>query len=437
MHRAIYQDMRDALDEIPVIETHVHYTSTGEPQTDCMPIILGYLKSDLRVCAGPDAGDLIRRLVDSRIPFKERYTLFEKYYRCCAHTAYARAMVRSLELCWGLKDAGYASLCQLNERLTERTNEYMQKCLRRANVRAQVADIFEPRFFNILSGRDTDYTPLSRFAFPLPAFHRIYDNASLESVGRYIGAYPESLDELADGIEGLLRKAKVWGAVCIKDQSAYFRTLDYGHPTYDQAEQAFNALVSHPMEPLGFQNGKVLDDWLMQRCLTAAGRLSLPVQIHTGLQDRIAMHDDRNGGDIRAVNAALMIPTMERHRRVRFDLFHANWPYMDEILYIAKNFPNAVIDLCWTHAIDPHYSIELMKRAVQCLPLNKVLGFGGDAFFFENGIGYLALARDNIARAMTELVEDGWLTQDDALSIAHRWLYDNPAEYYGIQEADE
>jgi len=43
--------------------------------------------------------------------------------------------------------------------------------------------------------------------------------------------------------------------------------------------------------------------------------------------------------DIAKTNAVHLTPVLELHRDVRFDLFHGNWPYMGEYLYLARTTP--------------------------------------------------------------------------------------------------
>ena len=65
---------------------------------------------------------------------------------------------------------------------------------------------------------------------------------------------------------------------------------------------------------------KPLDDYLFHAFMRMARDLDLPVQIHTGHMAGI-----RN--DIVKTNAVGLTKAIELHRDVRFDLFHANWPY--------------------------------------------------------------------------------------------------------------
>ena len=373
---------------------------------------------------------IIEYLADPNVPFRKRYEVFEKLYDRCRFTSYARSMVRGLEYVWGIQEISYQSLSLLNERMQERDNNLLWKTLARQNVKAQIADIFVNRFFPIIHKEDSDYTELSYFAFPLPVFHRLYSFSDLSVVQEITGTMFGELDEYVMAVDRLIEEGAAWGAVCIKDQSAYFRTLRYASPAKADAERVFNQLVSNPLASVGTEEGKVLDDWLFHHFMRMAAKRDIPVQIHTGLQDRICLLEDRVGSDITQVNATQLMPVLERHRDVRFDLFHASWPYMGEILSLAKNFPNVYIDMCWAHSIDPDYSVELLKRAVKCLPKTKILGFGSDAFYMENGVGYLELAKDNIAKALSDLVEENWLDMQSAKMLAFDWLYQNPKEMF-------
>jgi len=113
-----------------------------------------------------------------------------------------------------------------------------------------------------------------------------------------------------------------------------------------------------------------------------AEELDLPVQIHTGHMAGI-----RN--EISKTNAVHFTSVLQLHQNVKFDLFHGNWPYMGEILFLAKNYPNVHIDLCWVNIIDPYYleenSIEkkeLKKNLSQIIEVTKLFA---EQFDYEVG----------------------------------------------------
>jgi len=157
-----------------------------------------------------------------------------------------------------------------------------------------------------------------------------------------------------------------------------------------------------------------------------ARELNLPVQIHTGHLAGI-----RNR--VQKANAAHLASVLELHRQVRFDLFHGNWPYMGDLLFLGKNYPNVILDLCWLPIIDPLYAQELLKRAVVTVPHVKIHGFGGDyACVPQLVTAHLIIAREVIAAALADLVESGWLEEAQAIRLAADWLFNNPNSFYDL-----
>ena len=141
--------------------------------------------------------------------------------------------------------------------------------------------------------------------------------------------------------------------------------------------------------------------------------LDLPVQIHTGHMAGI-----RN--DIVKTNAIGLTRLIELHRDVRFDLFHANWPYSGELLYLGKNYPNVALDFCWANIIDPMYCQDLFKQASACVPHGKIHGYGSDYRRLRrtSAWAHAQIARDNIAIALSDLVEMEYLGLDEAKEVA-------------------
>jgi len=168
----------------------------------------------------------------------------------------------------------------------------------------------------------------------------------------------------------------------------------------------------------GLAEGKPLNDYLFHQYMRFAAIWTCPCSshgAHGGIRNRV----DKT-------NAAHLAPVFELHRDVRFDLFHGNWPHLGDLLYLGKNYPNVALDCCWLHIIDPDYASELLERSVFTLPHTKVHGFGGDYGDAPEFIaGHLQIARENIAGTLARLVERGWLSEEQALSLAADWLFNN------------
>ncbi len=212
-----------------------------------------------------------------------------------------------------------------------------------------------------------------------------------------------------------------------KDQSAYERPLTYGNPTRAEAEAVFNWFMEDPRRSAAYPDGvKPLDDFLFHEFLRMARDLDLPVQIHTGHMAGI-----RN--DIAKTNAVGLTRVLELHRNVRFDLFHANWPYGGEWLYLAKNYPNVHLDFCWANIIDPIYCQALFKQALSSVPHGKIHGYGSDfGGNADRAWAHAAIARDNIAIALAEMVESEYLGLDEAKEVAYAWLFGNANEFFRL-----
>jgi predicted TIM-barrel fold metal-dependent hydrolase len=212
----------------------------------------------------------------------------------------------------------------------------------------------------------------------------------------------------------------------IKDWSAYHREINFDLPPRSDAERLFNKVLIDPRNQLSYPEAKPLDDYLFHQIIRFAQELNLPVQVHTGHMAGIRNRVDK-------ANARNFISVLELYPNVRFDLFHGNWPYMEDILFIGKNYPNAAIDLCWVISIDPLYCIEFLKRSIMTIPHVKIHGFGGDHFLTpEMSVAQLILAREVIASALTDIVECGWLEEEVAIGIAGDWLYNNPNRFYNL-----
>lgn len=411
-----FGEIRQYLDSIPVIETHEHYTQYYDADDALAFVLNNYYWSDFASAGG---GDL-----PSESSAKERYEYFLKFYKKSKHTAYARGMMEGLRICWDIESIdSYEQFQKFEEKLKTRDASIYDAIMEKLNIKAKVVDIFDLNDY--VDGKKTDYSKYCRFAFSLPAFHNAHSKQDLLKYQKYLNRTITCLDDYLESFDNFLQKCVDFGIVCFKDQTAYRRSIAYGNPTRDEAEKAFNAMMQNPREVVGDDRVRELDDWLFHYAMRKAAQQNLPVQLHTGHMAGI-----RN--DIVKTNASHLIPTIELHENVRFDLFHGNWPYMDEYLFMGKNYPNVYLNLCWVQSIDPLYCIELMKRAVMTVPHGKLFAFGGDTGMVEWVAGYLSLAKDNVACALSELADCGWLTPDEAKQIGLDWFFNNPNDFYKL-----
>ena len=422
-----FSEIRTYLDRVPVVEAHEHYLGVVKPVKDILGFIIGnYYNSDFESAAFGMESQVAAFWAQGKkaLPFEERLAIFQQLYKKSDKTAYARGMQMGLKECWGIEDLASAeSIRDLEQKFQGRDQAFYDKTMARLGIKAKIVDEFGMKPF--IQGDVTEYSKFVRFAFSLPGYHNIHTKADINQLDGFLDRPIITLDDYMESFEIYFKKCVEFGIVCVKDQSAYRRTLGYENPAKADAEAIFNEIISNPRDVVGDGRARKLDDWLFHSFMRIAAKYKMPVQLHTGHMAGI-----RN--DIVKTNAANLTPVLELHQNVKFDLFHGNWPYMDEYLFLGKNYPNVWLNLCWVQCIDPIYCIEFMKRAVMTVPHSKIFAFGGDTGEIEWVAGYLAMARDNVAYALSELVDSGWLNMTEARQIAADWFFNNPNEFFNL-----
>jgi predicted TIM-barrel fold metal-dependent hydrolase len=116
--------------------------------------------------------------------------------------------------------------------------------------------------------------------------------------------------------------------------------------------------------------------------------------------------------------------------KTKFVFFHLAYPYYEEMLALAKHYPNAYIDMCWSWIINPIASKDFLKKFILTAPSNKIWTFGGDFIPVELIPGHASIARHGIVQALSELAEEGWITEGEALALCKPIMYQNAKTFF-------
>ena len=419
-----YEELRQYCETIPLVDCHDHSGECGPKYTDPIQALkCGYFHSDV-LSASSEAD--IALMADASRPLKERWPVFERAWKRTCHTGYAQVTRRLLRKFYDEDEVTLDALLRMKDKLLDLTDEAMfDGILADANIAARLENI-DPDRKAVLAGT-AKLPPRSRLVIPLPGFHGVTSDAAIQANLAALGRRATSLDEYLAGCREMFEGYKKFGAVAFKDQSAYTRAIDYGNPTRAEAEAVFNRLVEDPRRSAAYPDGmRPLDDFLFHSFMRMARDMDLPVQIHTGHMAGI-----RN--DIAKTNAVGLTRVIELHQEVRFDLFHANWPYGGELIYLCKNYPNVALDFCWANIIDPVYCQRLFKQALSAVPHGKVHGYGSDfGGSVDRAWAHAQIARDNIAIALSDMVEIEYLGLDEAKEVARAWLFGNANGFFRL-----
>jgi uncharacterized protein len=420
-----FETLRDFIQTIPIIDCHDHSKGCGLKPVDPIQAVFDwYMRSDLISASSETAVDTI---FNSEIPLEKRWPLLEHAWLRTRHTGYAQVIRRAMREFYDEPDLTLPALQRIGERMLDFSDPAaFEQVLEKSKIVARLEDNwFDWKAF--LNGAEK-FPPRSKPVISLPGAHGITNSGQVQAITAVLDKTVTCLDEYIETIRNIFNKLKAGGAVAFKDQSAYTRTLAYSNPTHHQAEEAFNWIMEDPRRSLSYPDGaRPLDDYLFHQFMRMARDLDLPVQIHTGHMAGIY-------NEITKTNAAWLTRLIELHRDTRFDLFHANWPYSGDILFLVKNYPNVAVDFCWAHMIDPLYSQSLMRQAVSSIPHGKIHGYGSDldGSTLTSTWAHSDLARENIAIALADLVDTGYLGYEDAQQVAYDWLYHNPNQFFKL-----
>lgn len=429
-----YEKLREYVESVPLIDSHDHSSKTDRlVYADPIQVLVNdrsYFVSDLH-SAAPEPEMAV--LYDGNLSLEERWPTLEKIWKRTKHTGYAQMIRRVLKYSYGLDDLTLAGLKSMEGRLFDQSDERRtERVLDDAKIVVRLVDC-EPWPSNnqtaktVLDG-SFELCSRARLVTRLTGYHNLSDSQSIQDNVAPLKRHVTSLDEYVAACREIFLGYKSFGSVAFKDQSAYMRSLEYGNPSRAEAETIFNSLVEDPFRKVARPDGaKPLGDYLFHEFMRMARDLDLPVQIHTG-------HLGGGGKDVRNANAAGLTKVIELHRDVRFDLFHANWPYDGEILFLAKSHTNVALNFCWANIIDPIYCQRLFKQALSSVPHSKIHGYGSDfgGLPADHAWAHAAIARDNMAIALSDLVEIEYLGFEEAQEVARAWMFDNANNYFRL-----
>ena len=419
-----FGEIRAAISEIPVVDCHDHIARREKIADIYELIVTHYVGNDFCTVIGESG---LAFVTDPTHSISERYELFARAWDACRFTSYCGATRRALAKLFGDDEPTLENLEQWSDQIPDFSQpEIFDQFVSEAEIVASISDNW-PEPVEVWNGT-WSCLPWQQLAIALPPFHDITSRDDITRLERPANRTVTSLAEYESLCGDYFERWIAMGAVAMKDQSAYTRSLAYTMPARADAERAFNRLMADNRYRAEYDpHDNVLSDYLFHSFIRMARDLKLPVQLHTG-----HMAGPRN--DVSRSNAILLAPVLELHRDVNFDLFHGNWPYAGDLLFLAKNFQNVALDMCWAPAVDPIYTKDLLRRALVTAPRTKVHAFGSDVPGTAPQMvwAYSELMRDVVAAALGESIDEGFITASEALETARMWLLDNPSAFFNL-----
>lgn len=249
--------------------------------------------------------------------------------------------------------------------------------------------------------------------------------------------FPTTLDEYVSKlVVPILERQKQQGAVAIKFEAAYLRALDFAPAPHDAAARVYEQYVREPGQtndnPPSAAEYKTLQDYLFHVIAENAGRLGMPVHIHTGAG--CGGYFQLAGANPTLLERDLDDPSL---RKTQFVLLHAGWPFTREAAFLMGK-PNVWADTSEGWMISPRELANYMRSWLEWYPEHVL--FGTDLYALSDEIGWDVVGwqtttggRWALALALTGMMQDGEISRARALELAHMVLHGNAEELYGLK----
>lgn len=246
-----------------------------------------------------------------------------------------------------------------------------------------------------------------------------------------IKSLPPTLDQyLATVITPTIELQKHDRAVAIKFVAAYMRPLSFDKISRSTAARIYARYVRGGEPP--WAEYKKLQDFLFRYVVGEAGRVGLPVHIHTG--GGCGHFFNLSNGNPLLLESVLNDPSL---RKTNFVLIHGGYPFVNETAFLLEK-PNVFADFsAQTFLLTPAALARVLRDWLEYEP-EKVL-FGTDASpatpevsWEESAWTTNKNAREALATALTGMITDGDITRERAMELARMVLRENANRLYGF-----
>ena len=404
--------------------------------------ISGYADADLVTAAGPlGIGETALPPVDDK-KFAGR---FFELWRASRFTGYCRATETACRDLLGLEftEDNAEAIGEALGRLIGRSPKasYTRILTKKANLRWMIKDSVNLPEQTVESLYPSAFIRLNYRDDGLLAMHSRQDVVEREDLWkRSLHSVCDLVEGLNDSISACIKTGKI---TCFKIGLPYWRDLDFREPSLHDAETAFSRLMNvRPGTTLDTGTGSAvrhisraaaeelrpLQDYLVHRYARRAEAENLPIQVHTG-------YLAGNSGVLNNIRVMDMVPFIIRYPRVRFDLFHAGWPYTEEHAVIGKEFPNVWLNLCWAWTMNPATMERALDSWLASVPHTKIFAYGGDTGSPVCEYGYAVQARTGIGRVLQRWIDRGDMSAADAREVAADIMLRNGCRFHGLPVA--
>lgn len=422
----LYRRIHKELGAVAMIDCHEHLQRASQlPRGDNIHIgrfFVHYANCDL-ISSGMPAGDMAKVISDASLTPRDRWALLEPWYKKSWNTGYCESLRIAIRDLYGIEEFSSGTVDKLTEAMRKKIKpEFTREVFDKAGIDIAMNNpidcklVFDPGFDPECFICDMIDSFTGSFTAPGFLIAQLAGQANMDIL--CLDDYLKVIDVYFE------RDAKCAGAY--KVGRAYDRTLRWEDAPKSAVENTFNRLLAfNDMPDRG--DIKALEDFVLHYLCRKCGEYGIRMKFHTGIQEGV-------GNIVMNSRAALLANLFLKYPRTKFDIYHISYPYQEELVTIAKNFANVTVNFCWMWIINPAAGRRALSDMLDAIPANKIHGFGGDYIFVEGTYGHAVIARREIARVLSEKIEEGRFSEEYAVKIGRMILRDNAIENFGLEQ---
>ncbi len=427
----LYEEINEAVFSLPIFDTHEHLLDEKdrrESNLDFSLFFMQYAGTDLLTSGLTEEEFVIFQ--DPKTDVQKKWSCFSKHWPNIKNTSYCKLILEAIKDLYGFEDINEKTFIELSEKIrkTRDVNWYDRVIKDKSNIKMVLNHLENiPQAYNTVLDRE-DIRPVINLDEIICTCCR---EDILEWEKRFnINIY--KLQDLLGAIDGIFAEKDETGYKAVKTTIAYMRSLQFEETTFEEADKVFSGLFK--LKSYGFLEKKdflskdelkPLQDYMVHYIIQKAVEHDLPVQIHTGIFELLY-------NDVSNSNPVYLTNLFFKYKKCKFDIFHAGYPYSDQLIAVCKQFPNVYFNMCWIVGISASLYKDILNRLIEIIPSNKIFGFGGDYMFVEGLYGSQKLARRSITELLYRKIEQKYFTFEESIDFAEKILYLNPKKVYGL-----
>lgn len=417
-------ELAQHIQRTPLCDSHEHLRKEEEylanPPDLLKNIFNSYLPADLVVAGASQAA--VERLLDGNNPdLRARFNGIGDAWERVRHTGYGEAVRILAKELYDIDEITADSL----EAALPKHAAYIQPG-QRLHLLRDKANLDHVQTDDFIRPCPVDASGPDFFFYDISWVNFVNGEPDLAQLTAETGVEVHDLPSLRRAMEKVFAdNAKT--AIAIKSQHAYNRTLLWQKRSNHEAAQALATWLRNPSAMSEAQK-LCLGDWSLEQGVQLGIEHDLPFKIHTGY------YAGHSRMPTQRIPAGHLSGLLHAFPQARFVLMHIAYPYSDEMVALAKHYPNAYVDLCWAWSIDPFSSANFVRQCIHAVPSNKLFIFGGDTSFPAGSLSHAIQTRRWLTRTLQAEINDGLLSEAEAIALATRFMRENQYACFRVAE---